>query len=187
MCHDHAAFETESAETLRLGASRLRPAAEYYRALGGITHAAERSTPRLEPFATVRPLLSDFRHRMENSVRAIQSGRILSRDRLEAVLSRIRAEARACGYDIVLVKLLDETAGLMLMPSSATFVRLDVCRTVEPVSLEDHLHRVETDMIRWALRAAQGNTTRAARLLKMKRSTLHDRITRCGLRRTDDR
>ena len=36
-------------------------------------------------------------------------------------------------------------------------------------------------LIRWALRATHGNKSRAAALLQIKRSTLGDRIVRCGL------
>jgi len=49
------------------------------------------------------------------------------------------------------------------------------------VSLDDRLHELEAHLISWALRATSGNKSRAAQLLKIKRSTLNDRINRCGL------
>jgi DNA-binding NtrC family response regulator len=50
-----------------------------------------------------------------------------------------------------------------------------------PVSLDDRLREVEAALISWALGAAQGNRSQAAELLRIKRSTLADRIVRCGL------
>jgi DNA-binding NtrC family response regulator len=50
------------------------------------------------------------------------------------------------------------------------------------VSLDDRLREFETDLISWALRVTAGNKSRAAKLLKIKRSTLGDRMSRCGLK-----
>jgi DNA-binding NtrC family response regulator len=50
-----------------------------------------------------------------------------------------------------------------------------------PISLDDRLREIEASLISWALNASGGNKSRAAELLKIKRSTLGDRITRCGL------
>ena len=55
---------------------------------------------------------------------------------------------------------------------------------VEPsssVSLDDRLHEVESNLIAWALHASGGNKSKAAELLHIKRSTLGDRIARCGM------
>jgi DNA-binding NtrC family response regulator len=52
---------------------------------------------------------------------------------------------------------------------------------VKPISLDDRLREVEADLIRWALKATDGNKSKAAALLQVKRSTLGDRIKRCGL------
>jgi transcriptional regulator with GAF, ATPase, and Fis domain len=49
------------------------------------------------------------------------------------------------------------------------------------VSLDDRLKEVETNLIAWALRVADGNKSKAAELLNIKRSTLGDRIARCGI------
>jgi len=49
------------------------------------------------------------------------------------------------------------------------------------VSLDDRLREVESNLIGWALRVSDGNKSRAAELLNIKRSTLGDRIVRCGL------
>jgi transcriptional regulator with PAS, ATPase and Fis domain len=49
------------------------------------------------------------------------------------------------------------------------------------VSLDDRLREMERNLIRWALDTTSGNKSRAAALLNIKRSTLGDRIVRCGL------
>ncbi len=48
-------------------------------------------------------------------------------------------------------------------------------------SLDDHMRRAESRLITSALAESRGNKSRAARLLGVKRSTLGDRIARCGL------
>jgi DNA-binding NtrC family response regulator len=50
-----------------------------------------------------------------------------------------------------------------------------------PISLDDRLREVETNLIAWALKQSRGNKSKAAELLRVKRSTLGDRINRCGL------
>ena len=50
-----------------------------------------------------------------------------------------------------------------------------------PISLDDRVRDFEASLIRWALRVTHGNKSRAAALLQIKRSTLGDRIVRCGL------
>ena len=57
----------------------------------------------------------------------------------------------------------------------------DVPRHAARVSLDDRLHDVEAHLISWALDASHGNKSRAAELLRIKRSTLGDRIRRLGL------
>ena len=52
-----------------------------------------------------------------------------------------------------------------------------------PISLDDRLREVEATLIGWALKASNGNKSRAAELLQIKRSTLGDRIKHCGLDR----
>ena len=49
------------------------------------------------------------------------------------------------------------------------------------LSLDDRLREVEAGLITWALRVSTGNKSKAAELLNIKRSTLGDRINRCGL------
>ena len=49
------------------------------------------------------------------------------------------------------------------------------------VSLEDRLQDLETNLIKWALRVSNGNKSKAADMLKIKRSTLGDRIKKLGL------
>ncbi len=62
----------------------------------------------------------------------------------------------------------------------------DLPEAAEPaaagVSLDERLRQVEANLIGWALRVTTGNKSKAAALLRIKRSTLGDRIARCGLR-----
>ena len=57
----------------------------------------------------------------------------------------------------------------------------DVPRAPARVSLDARLHEVEAHLIGWALEVSHGNKSRAAELLRIKRSTLGDRIRRLGL------
>ena len=54
----------------------------------------------------------------------------------------------------------------------------------EAISLDDRLKEVEANLITWALKVSGGNKSKAAELLRIKRSTLGDRLNRCGLGRT---
>ena len=77
------------------------------------------------------------------------------------------------------------------MPASLLFQAGGGLQTVPPrpdppaaparVSLDAKLQEVETHLIAWALDASHGNKSRAAALLRIKRSTLGDRIRRLGL------
>src|SRR5262249_12779681 len=61
------------------------------------------------------------------------------------------------------------------------FAPIPVGMMPSPISLDDRVREFESSLIRWALRATHGNKSRAAALLQIKRSTLGDRIVRCGL------
>jgi len=52
---------------------------------------------------------------------------------------------------------------------------------VVPVALDERIRELESSLISWALKVSHGNKSRAAELLQIKRSTLGDRIVRCGL------
>ena len=77
------------------------------------------------------------------------------------------------------------------MPATLLFQQGDVAAPTTPiaavaaspgrVSLDARLQEVETHLIEWALRSSHGNKSRAAELLRIKRSTLGDRIRRLGL------
>jgi DNA-binding NtrC family response regulator len=49
------------------------------------------------------------------------------------------------------------------------------------VSLDERIRDVEINLIGWALKASDGNKSKAAALLRVKRSTLGDRIRKLGL------
>ncbi|MEQ1730511.1 MAG: sigma 54-interacting transcriptional regulator [Vicinamibacterales bacterium] len=48
-----------------------------------------------------------------------------------------------------------------------------------PISLDARVRQLEHTLITWAMRASDGNQTRAAELLQIKRSTLQGRMVRC--------
>ena len=60
-------------------------------------------------------------------------------------------------------------------------INQETAPTATPISLDDRLRELEASLISWALNASKGNKSKAARLLQVKRSTLGDRINRCGL------
>ena len=60
-------------------------------------------------------------------------------------------------------------------------VDMERVQPAEAMSLDERLRRVEASLIGWALKTSKGNKSKAARLLQIKRSTLGDRINRCGL------
>jgi len=70
---------------------------------------------------------------------------------------------------------------LFAAPPKADAVSVAFPQPTRPVSLDDRLRAVESNMIAWALKVADGNKSKAAELLNIKRSTLGDRIIRCGL------
>jgi transcriptional regulator with GAF, ATPase, and Fis domain len=65
-------------------------------------------------------------------------------------------------------------------PASAQPVATLPQRTA-PIALDDRIRELESSLIAWALKVSNGNKSKAADLLHIKRSTLGDRINRCGL------
>jgi DNA-binding NtrC family response regulator len=98
---------------------------------------------------------------------------------LENACERI---AQTCTCSMVRVGCLPASllfgAGDGMHVASAT---ADVPRAPGRVSLDARLHEVEAHLISWALDVSHGNKSRAAELLRIKRSTLGDRIRRLGL------
>ena len=72
---------------------------------------------------------------------------------------------------------------LFATASSGEHADIPVPRSTAPksISLDDRLKEVEANLIGWALKVSDGNKSKAAELLSIKRSTLGDRIARCGL------
>jgi sigma-54 specific flagellar transcriptional regulator A len=66
-------------------------------------------------------------------------------------------------------------------PSPAPMISEIGAPEAPAISLDDRLREVESNLITWALKASDGNKSKAAELLSIKRSTLGDRIARCGL------
>jgi DNA-binding NtrC family response regulator len=68
--------------------------------------------------------------------------------------------------------------------SSGDHPEVPVAPADTPISLDGRLKEVEANLIGWALKVTDGNKSKAAALLNIKRSTLGDRIARCGLSET---
>jgi DNA-binding NtrC family response regulator len=69
-------------------------------------------------------------------------------------------------------------------PADLGLPPVELAQKTTPISLDDRLRALESNLIAWALKVSNGNKSRAAELLQIKRSTLGDRIVRCGLSRT---
>jgi two-component system, NtrC family, response regulator AtoC len=67
-------------------------------------------------------------------------------------------------------------------PPDPTLPAQEQPQQAAPIALDDRLRELESNLITWALKVSHGNKSRAAALLHIKRSTLGDRIARCGLR-----
>ena len=63
----------------------------------------------------------------------------------------------------------------------APFVPVSLPEEPAPIELDQRLRDLESTLISWALEKSKGNKSKAAELLTIKRSTLGDRINRCGL------
>jgi transcriptional regulator with GAF, ATPase, and Fis domain len=70
-------------------------------------------------------------------------------------------------------------------PADAASAPAVVPQQAVPIGLDERLRDLESSLITWALKMSNGNKSRAAELLQIKRSTLGDRIIRCGLNRGD--
>lgn len=73
--------------------------------------------------------------------------------------------------------------GPSVRPSELTSRHTEPAAVTLPssMSLDDRLIQIESGLIGWALGLTRGNKTKAAEILKIKRSTLGDRINRCRL------
>ena len=72
-------------------------------------------------------------------------------------------------------------ADVLFAAASESAPPLPVLEPPKSISLDDRLKEVESNLIGWALKVANGNKSKAAELLNIKRSTLGDRIVRCGI------
>lgn len=71
--------------------------------------------------------------------------------------------------------------------TAATPVATKETLPADAMPLDERLRRYEAEIIAAALAETGGNKSKAARRLGIKRSTLGDRIDRCGLRSHDGR
>ena len=67
------------------------------------------------------------------------------------------------------------------LPTEAVLSAAAAPTDAVPISLDERIRDLESSLIGWALRVSKGNKSKAAELLHVKRSTLGDRIQRCGL------
>jgi two-component system, NtrC family, response regulator AtoC len=99
---------------------------------------------------------------------------------LENACERI-AQTCTCGT----VRVGCVSAGILFragsQPSDPSFASPLPAAPSAPVALDDRLRELESNLILWALKVSGGNKSKAAELLQIKRSTLGDRINRCGL------
>ncbi len=70
-------------------------------------------------------------------------------------------------------------------PADAAAPPAVVPQRAAAIGLDERLRDLESSLITWALKMSNGNKSRAAELLQIKRSTLGDRIARCGLNRAN--
>ncbi|HYM26263.1 MAG TPA: sigma-54 dependent transcriptional regulator [Vicinamibacterales bacterium] len=99
---------------------------------------------------------------------------------LENACERI-AQTCTCGT----VRIGCMSAGILFragsQPADPALPPPELPQRAAPIALDDRLRELETNLISWALKVSNGNKSRAAELLQIKRSTLGDRIARCGL------
>ena len=96
---------------------------------------------------------------------------------LENACERI---AQTCICDSVMAGCVPATVFFLKTAGMQTLAKADPGR-LTGVSLDERIQEVETNLIAWALRTSEGNKSKAAALLKVKRSTLGDRIKKLGL------
>jgi two-component system, NtrC family, response regulator len=96
---------------------------------------------------------------------------------LENACERI---AQTCICDSVMAGCVPATVFFQKTTSAQAPVAADL-ESSAGLSLDDRIREVETNLISWALKASGGNKSKAATLLKVKRSTLGDRISKLGL------
>jgi DNA-binding NtrC family response regulator len=100
---------------------------------------------------------------------------------LEQTVRRLRDVMEQYFPQLVMVELRDKLQSTLARTTPAA----DSGQEVVPISLDEQIREVESTLIGWAMRVSHGNKSRAADLLKVKRSTLGDRINRCGIRQVD--
>jgi two-component system, NtrC family, response regulator len=66
-------------------------------------------------------------------------------------------------------------------PATLALPMSESAQPTAPIALDERIRELESNLIAWALKVSHGNKSRAAELLQIKRSTLGDRIVRCGL------
>jgi DNA-binding NtrC family response regulator len=110
--------------------------------------------------------------------REMMSGSIEARvEALEQMVRRLRDVMEPYFPQLVVQELRDKLQSTLGRGTPGS----DTAQELVPISLDDQIREVESTLIGWAMKVSHGNKSRAADLLKVKRSTLGDRINRCGI------
>jgi DNA-binding NtrC family response regulator len=102
-------------------------------------------------------------------------------DTLEQTVRRLRDVMERFFPQLVVQELRDKLQSTLARGTPES----DTGQELVPISLDDQIREVESTLIGWAMKVSHGNKSRAADLLKVKRSTLGDRINRCGIRQVE--
>ena len=100
---------------------------------------------------------------------------------LEQMVRRLRDVVEPYFPQLVVQELRDRLQSTLVRGTPGS----DTDQELAPISLDDQIREVESTLIGWAMKVSHGNKSRAADLLKVKRSTLGDRINRCGIRQVE--
>jgi DNA-binding NtrC family response regulator len=100
---------------------------------------------------------------------------------LEQTVRRLRDVVEPYFPQLVVQELQDRLQSTLVRGTPGS----DTDQELAPISLDDQIREVESTLIGWAMKVSHGNKSRAADLLKVKRSTLGDRINRCGIRQVE--
>ena len=113
---------------------------------------------------------------LENACERIAQTCTCGTVRIGCMSASILLNADAAPLDLPLETPRDVPVSVPLIASA-----LPAVSEAAPISLDERIRELEAALIGWALTVSHGNKSRAAELLQVKRSTLGDRINRCGL------
>ena len=98
-------------------------------------------------------------------------------DALEQTVRRLRDVIEQSFPQLIVQELRDRLQSTLSRGTPGS----DAAQELVAISLDEQIREVESTLIAWAMKVSHGNKSRAADLLNVKRSTLGDRINRCGI------